>query len=241
MADNTSRRFVELRDEAFSASQSAHNRMRHELAIFNNRRGAYRKGEMVLDNIPLTNKSLNPEIQKGIHRLRPAFKEQTTRIEIEPDRSRNSAEERESINDIDQWVQMMQDVDSEGTRMDTGIYHNLVFGHNIRKVLYDPYFQVVRCININPLTFAPDPAATMPNLHNAEYTVQTNYGRERYIKRHYPEYQFETKSYSMAGVTPYTTRICSAYALMRNGSADRLLRIWGLKLNLPKLKCLRLH
>ena len=71
MADDKSSRFTELRDEAFGASGSAHNRMTQELAIYHNV-GAYRDGEMLGGQYrPITEQSLNPEIQKGINRLIP--------------------------------------------------------------------------------------------------------------------------------------------------------------------------
>ena len=188
-----SKRFTDLRDEAKAAAASAHSRMLHELAVFNNRRGAYRENELVGGVAPITESSLNPEIQKGILRLVPAFVEQASRIEMLPDRSKFTVEEAESIEDLQNWTQMMQEVDNEGQRLQTAVYHNLVYGHAVAKAYYDPDFQVVRCMSVDPLSFAVDPACTETNLHNADFVVHSNRHTARHIRRHYPEFQIGEK------------------------------------------------
>ena len=54
-------KFLNLMDEAHDASQEHHGRMRHELAIYNNR-SAYIDGTSIANVSPLTHESLNPEI-----------------------------------------------------------------------------------------------------------------------------------------------------------------------------------
>lgn len=189
MNDERSERFSQLRNEALGASAHAHERMEQEVAIFHNT-GAYRERELLGGQYsPITEQSLNPEIQKGINRLIPAFVEQAARIDILSDKSRDdNQEDNENIHDLKDWTMMMEEVDGEGERINTACTHNLAYGHAVSKVIYDPDYQAVRMLSIDPCTFSVDPAATQTNLYNADYLVHSNYHIERYIKRHYPEY-----------------------------------------------------
>ncbi len=191
--NDISTRFCALRDEAFGASAYAHDRMAQELAIYHNV-GAYRQGEMLGGQYnPITEQSLNPEIQKGINRLVPAFVEQAARITIAPDKSRELADDNENIEDIKNWTMMMEEVDGEGERLETMVTHNLVYGHAISKIVYDPEYQCVRMISVDPCSIAVDPAATQTNLYNADYLVHSNVHKERYVSRYYPEYDLMGK------------------------------------------------
>ena len=181
-------KFLKLMDEAQDAASEHHSRMRHELAIYNNR-SAYVDGTSIGNVSPITHESLNPEIQKGILRLVPGFTEQATRIELLPDRSRHTVEDAENIEDIKQWTQMFQEVDKEGERLEDAVYHNLIFGHAISKAVYDPRYRVVRMIPVSPLAFSVDPDATSTDLSNAGFLVHETIQNERYVRHHYPDYQ----------------------------------------------------
>lgn len=181
-------KFLRLMDEAQDAAHEHHSRMRHELAIYNNR-SAYVDGSTVGTVSPIAGESLNPEIQKGIIRLVPAFTEQATRIEVLPDRSRHTAEDAENIEDLKQWTQMFQEVDKEGERLEDAVYHNLIFGHAISKAIYDPRYRVVRMIPVSPLAFSVDPDATSTDLSNAGFAVHETIQNERYVRHYYPDYQ----------------------------------------------------
>ena len=190
-------KFLNLMDEAQDASQEHHSRMRHELAIYNNR-SAYVDGTSIGNVSPITQESLNPEIQKGILRLVPGFTEQAARIELLPDRSRQSVADAENIEDLKQWTQMFQEVDREGERLEDAVYHNLIFGHAISKAVYDPRYRVVRMIPISPLAFSADPDATSTDLSNAGFLVHETTQNERYIRYHYPDYKIsESKTGSI--------------------------------------------
>ncbi len=180
-------KFLKLMDEAHDAAHEHHSRMRHELAIYNNR-SAYVDGTSIGNVSPITQESLNPEIQKGILRLVPGFTEQAARIELLPDRSRHSVADAESIEDLKQWTQMFQEVDREGERLEDAVYHNLIFGHAISKAVYDPRYRVVRLIPISPLAFSADPDTTSTDLSNAGFLVHETTQNERYIRYHYPDY-----------------------------------------------------
>ena len=180
-------KFLRLMDEAQDAAAEHHSRMRHELAIYNNR-SAYVDGTTVGVVSPIASESLNPEIQKGILRLVPGFTEQATRIELLPDRSCHSIEDAENIEDIKRWTQMFQEVDKEGERLEDAVYHNLIFGHAISKAVYDPRYRVVRMIPVSPLAFSVDPDATSTDLSNAGFAVHETVQNERYVRHHYPEY-----------------------------------------------------
>ena len=181
MAKNPLKKLV---DEAKNDSKHAHDRMARELSIFNNER-PYMRDEKVAKQTPAVSESLNPQIQKGILRLIPAFLQQAVRIDIEPDRTKHTAEEYESIEDLHSWVEMYQEVDQEGQRLQTGIYHCLVFGIAISKVYYDPRFKVVRSLTVNPSSIAVPRHATEVNLSNAEYIVHSNVHSPGYLKRRY--------------------------------------------------------
>ena len=190
-------KFLKLMDEAQDAAHEHHSRMRHELAIYNNR-SAYVDGTSIGNVSPITHESLNPEIQKGILRLVPGFTEQAARIELLPDRSRHSVADAENIEDLKQWTQMFQEVDREGERLEDAVYHNLIFGHAISKAVYDPRYRVVRMIPISPLAFSADPDATSTDLSNAGFLVHETTQNERYIRYHYPDYKIsESKTGSI--------------------------------------------
>ena len=188
-------KFLKLMDEAQDAAHEHHSRMRHELAIYNNR-NAYVDGTSIGNVSPITHESLNPEIQKGILRLVPAFTEQATRIEVLPDRSRHSIEDAENIEDLKQWTQMFQEVDREGERLEDAVYHNLIFGHAISKAVYDSRYRVVRMIPISPLAFSVDPDATTTDLSNAGFLVHETTQNERYVKHYYPDYKISVGAIS---------------------------------------------
>ena len=143
---------LDLMAEAEECSHEHHSRMRHELAIYNNR-NSYTDSTTIGSVSAIAHESLNPEIQKGIIRLVPAFTEQAARIEILPDKSKHSAEDAESVEDLTQWTQMYQEIDAEGERLEHAVYQNLIFGHAVSKAIYDPRYRVVRMIPVSPLGF----------------------------------------------------------------------------------------
>lgn len=181
MAKNPLKKLV---DEAKSDSKHAHDRMTRELSIFNNER-PYMRDEKIAKQTPAVAESLNPQIQKGILRLIPAFLQQAVRIDVEPDRSKHTAEEYESIQDLREWTTMYEEVDHEGQRLQTGIYHNLVFGIAISKVYYDPRYKVIRSLTVNPMSIAVPKHCTEVNFSNAEYIVHSNTHNPHYLKRRY--------------------------------------------------------
>ena len=189
-------KFLNLMDEAQDAAREHHSRMRHELAIYNNRNAYVNESteRIVKATAPITHESQNPEIQKGILRLVPGFTEQATRIELLPDSSRHSVEDAENVEDLKQWTQMFQEVDREGERLEDAVYHNLIFGHAISKAVYDPRYRVVRMIPISPLAFSVDPDATSTDLSNAGFLVHETTQNERYVRHHYPEYKIPKNS-----------------------------------------------
>ncbi len=177
-------KLTELRDDAFSASEEAHNRMRRELAIYANE--VYASGNIRIGNLrPLVAASLDPKIKKGIHRLLPAFLEQMPRIEVKPDKRASLDEDIMLVQDLQNWMDMMDEVDHEGDRLRTLVTHNLVCGNAISKVRYDFKRQVVTGEAIDPLTFAPDPKCANADFSDASYVVHRNWHLGRDIKRRY--------------------------------------------------------
>ena len=175
---------TELRDDAFSASQNAHNRMKRELAIYANE--IYSSGNISIGRLkPLVAASLDPKIKKGIHRLLPAFLEQMPRIEVQPDSRTFMEDDLVLVQDIQNWMDMMDEVDSEGDRLRSLVTHNLVCGNAISKVRYDFKRQVVTAEAIDPLTFAPDPKCANSDFSDASYVVQQNHHMGRDIKKRY--------------------------------------------------------
>ena len=177
-------KLTELRDDAFSASEAAHNRMRRELAIYANE--TYSSGNIRIGNLkPLVAASLDPKIKKGIHRLLPAFLEQMPRIEVQPDKRAYGEEDFTLVRDLRNWLDMMDEVAKEGDNLRTLTTHNLVCGNAISKVRYDAKRQVVSGEAIDPLTFAPDPKCSNADLSDADFVVQRNWHLGRDVKRRY--------------------------------------------------------
>ncbi len=189
---------TELRDEAFAASEEAHNRMRRELAIYANE--TYQGGTVRIGRLqPLVAASLDPKIKKGIHRLLPAFLEQMPRIEVQPDSRTHLDEQLILIQDLQNWMDMMDEVDSEGDRLRTLVTHNLVCGNAISKVRYDFKRHVVTGEAIDPLTFAPDPKCANSDFSDASYVVQRNWHLGRDIKKKYQLPVTEDSNWERAG------------------------------------------
>ncbi len=175
---------VELRDDAFTASQDAHNRMKREMAIYKNE--GYLDGSVRLGKLrPLVQASLNPKTTNAINRMIPAFLEQTPRIDVQPDRHAHNEEDFLLVQDLQNWRDMNDEVDSEASNMNAFITHNLAVGNSIGKVFYDHKHGVVRCPAIDPLSFAPDPKCSRTDMADADYVVQTNWHRGMDIKDDY--------------------------------------------------------
>lgn len=177
---------LQLRDEAFQESEQAHNRLRHELAVFRNE--GYEEGTRVGASYALVEESLMPQIQIGCLRLVPAFREQIARINVEPDGDDPTVQEVLFSEGIANWNKMYEEVDDEGGRMRSNIYWNLVCGNALSKVRWDPVKKLVRAESINPTSFAPDPACTQSNFSDAGYVVHRNFHNRAYMRKHYPDW-----------------------------------------------------
>lgn len=189
MAKNKMTSLIRLRDEAFAASQDAHDRIRREISIYND--ASYQDGERLGSSIrPLARKSIDPKIANGIIRMRPAMEEQTPRIEVQ---ARQSASEYRTeddqglAEDLQNWVEMMEDADGEQNRLSELILYNLVCGNAISKTYYNRKHKIVSSEAIQPTQFAPDPNCTRSDFLDAEYLVHTTWRSERYLRRRYDD------------------------------------------------------
>ena len=118
---------LELRDNAFDNSAKHHERMRHELRVFQN--NGYSNSTRVGGVYAMSSESLDPKIQTAILRLIPAFREQMPRIEIQPDKSARTEFDIMLTQDIQNWYEMMEEVDDEG-EPDAGVnVSEPVLGH----------------------------------------------------------------------------------------------------------------
>ena len=177
---------LQIRDEAYSASANAHARIRHELAVFRNE--GYQEGTRVGASYAIVDESLMPQIALGCIRLIPAFREQVSKINIEPDSKEPSVQEILHAEGIENWVEMYEEVDDEGGNMRAFIYQNLTSGNAISKIRWDDTSKLVRAEAINPTSFAPDPLATQSNLADAGYVVHTNYHTAEIMQKRYPDW-----------------------------------------------------
>ena len=196
---------LQIRDEAWAASASAHARIRYEWEIYHN--CGYRDSERVLKNmVPRAAKSLNPQIQKGILRLISPFTEQASRMEVQSQRSDTLEEELVFMEDLQNWNQMMEEADNETESLKTSILHNLVSGHAWRKQYFDPRTRIFRSESVHPLNIAIDGGASRIDLSDAMAICQRYWHDEYYLQRHYdwqpkrPQrdvYRGETRRYSV--------------------------------------------
>ena len=177
---------LQLRDEAYSASQTAHTRLRHELAVFRNE--GYQDGTRVGAAFALVEESLLPQIAIGCLRLIPAFREQIGKINIVPDAMHPAVQDYLYTEGLDNWNKMYEEVDNEGGRMRAFIYQNLTAGNAVSKIRWDPHNKLVRAAAINPTSFAPDPMCTQSNFSDARYVVHTNYHKRSVMAKNYPDW-----------------------------------------------------
>ena len=181
---------IDLRDEALAAAEAAHDRVRHELAIYRNEAYAG-KGNKVGRVFSMAGESLDPKVRKGINRLLPGFQEQMARIEVQPDRSYRTEEDIVLCEDIQNWLDMNDEVADEGGDMTVAIMHNLALGNAICKTRWDARRMTVVSEPIHPLTFSVDPACTKSDLSNAEYVNHRQFQSGMYVKMNYPKFKLE--------------------------------------------------
>lgn len=186
MAD-TRQELIWLRDDAVNGSASAHARMVHEQAIYNNK-GQYDTDKTVGRMYTVAGESLNPKTTEAIQKIKPAYEDAMPRIEFQPDRSTRTDEDIVLVQDLQNWHDMMDDADGEGEIRKTLIHHNSVVGHALSKVLYNPRTGVVNAPSIDPTTFAPDPKCTDIEFKTAEYVDHFNERDGRHVRRYYPDY-----------------------------------------------------
>lgn len=174
----------EIRDDAWSASSAAHQRMKREWEIYHN--ADYPREERILrDMIPRAKASLNPQIQKGILRLVSPFLEQAVRIEVEPDRSDRLEEDIVWTQDLANWNQMMEEARGETEALSSLILHNLVGGTACSKTFFDTRTRIIRSDTVNPQSIAVDAEASRIDLSDAMAVCQRAWHDEAYLMRHY--------------------------------------------------------
>ena len=190
-------KLLELRDDAFQQSSKAHARIRHELDVFKNE--GYEAGTRVGAAVSLVDASLMPQIQTGCIRMIPAFREQISKISVEPDTENPTVQDILHIENMQNWNDMYEEVDDEANRMRSHIYWNLVAGNTISKVRWDPEMKLVRCESINPTSFAPDPSCTQSKFSDAKYVCQYNMHTIRHLKKYYEDWTPKRKEYNYRG------------------------------------------
>ncbi len=178
---------LELRDEALDASKGAHDRIRHELAIYRN--NAYGSGSHRVGRVKSqAGESLDPKVRKGVNRLIPGFLEQMARIEVQPDRSYRTDDDILLCEDLQNWLDMNDDAVDEGEDMEALIKQNLALGHAVCKVGWDPQQMLVTAGPVNPLSLSVDPSCRKVNFSDAEWLVHREQQTIEYVKRFYPDF-----------------------------------------------------
>ena len=167
-------RFLRLRDDAFSASESAHNRMRRDRSIYNSM--IYEDSDVQIGNLePLVAESLDPRVTSSVNRLVSSFTQAAPRIEVFPDQHSQTELEVLLTEDIENWMEMLDQVDSSKDRFRSHVYHNLVYGTAVAKVMWDWEDHTYRVEAVDPVSVAPDPAGTSIDLHNSNYFYHKTY------------------------------------------------------------------
>ena len=191
---------LQIRDEAFSESAPAHERMKFELDIFRNQ--GYAAGERVGPTAPLVNESLMPMISQGCLRLIPAFREQISEIHVESDKDAPEPYDQLLVESIGNWDKMYEEVYDEGNVMRANIYRNLTVGNTINKIKYDEKRHLVCAENLNPCNFAPDPMGSQSNFADSMYVCQQNWQNRHYMQQYYPDWTPKRAAYSFSTDTP---------------------------------------
>ena len=106
----------EMRDGAIAASESAHGRIRQEQAIYNND-GHYTANTTAGRVFSSAGESLNPKATEAINKIKPAHEEAMPRIEVQADRSTTFSDDVIFAQDLQNWLDMMEEIDSEGEWM----------------------------------------------------------------------------------------------------------------------------
>ena len=181
-------RLCQLRDEAFSASEVAHDEMRASLDIFANK--AYKRGITRVGTVfSFAEKSFDSEIQKGILKLIPTFEAQMPRVSIIADRSANSVTEIELASELEKWKDMYDEADNEGNIRHELITQFLTLGNTVTKEIWNPEQERCETVIVDPTSFAPDPAATRVDFSDASYVVHRTYHNERELQLRYPDWE----------------------------------------------------
>lgn len=177
-------RLLQIRDEAWAASGEAHARIQRERDIYHNLE--YPEDERILrTKVPRSQRSLDPQITKGVNRLVSPYISQLASMEIEADRSEVQEADKPFIGDLQNWYEMMEAADNETETRKTLVEHNLVGGMAIAKTYYDPRTEIFRSESVSPLMIAVDGGASRIDLSDAMVVCQQYWYPEYYLKLHY--------------------------------------------------------
>ena len=182
--------FCRLRDEAFEEASPHHRRIERDFATYLNRETTSNNRWIKSFNSVVT-RSYDPQVRKNIQRMIPLFTEQMQEISIKA----ILEEDEILIDDLRNWVVMMEDADGEAERLRCAVTHNLVHGNVITKTLYDPRSQIIRNPVIPPECFAPDPNCTQSNFSDADYVCHTTYQRRSKVMIDYPNWKPKTRRF----------------------------------------------
>lgn len=167
---------------AFSASKNSHQRIKKAMGIFNNE---VHDGIALDGYTSMTQKSLDPQIKLGGHRMLPALIEALPEVQIV---ARNDGDIQD-IEDLAEINKIMEDADSEFERMKTALTQGIATGNTLSMTTYDPRTNIVRSPILDMTCFAPDPDCSEPDLSDAEFVVYRTYQsydrvRMKYGKRY---------------------------------------------------------
>lgn len=192
--------FVRLRDEAFEEADPFHKRIEEDFANYMNREMVSDRSAWIRRFKSVVQKSYDPQIRKGVHRMIPLFTEQIQEISLKS----VLEDEAQLIEDLRNWKVMMEDADGESERLQNLVTHNLTHGNSISKGVYDEMTGVVRSATIPPCDFAPDPAGTQSNFSDSDYVCHTTWHRRSKVHYDYEDWQPKRRRFfSLRENNPY--------------------------------------
>lgn len=158
---------LELIDFAIETASPFHKSIVAEQSVYYG--GGYKANEMIGSLHMHTRESLNKKVFETVRAAQTHLDLGNPSTFYEADDDADG----QWVDEIQDWLEMYEAADDEGEKNDTDTLHRLVGGASASKVGWNVGEDRLSDYSYSPLNFSPDPLATMVDLSDAGYVVET--------------------------------------------------------------------
>ena len=181
----------ELAHEAFEEATPHHKKMMEEVSNYKN--GPVTGQEQYgIDSREVGGSLEFPQSGEIVDRLVPAFKSELVRVELRPQKTRDSDDDIEFVEALGDILEQHEEAGNESLINESIVAHFLIAGNFVSKIVYDDMSHTVRAPVIPPWSFAPS-AECGTDLDMADYVVHRTHHTDEHIRTFYPNAPITTK------------------------------------------------